>query len=240
MTLGVIGESGAGKTTLALALAALIEPAWAEVSGEVIFEGRNLLAQKERDLCLIRGAGIGMVFQDATGSLDPSVPVIKQVAEAIMFQRDWNKSKAAALEKAGRFLADMGLSPELLASAPYSYQLSGGLCQRAMIAAALACRPLLLLADEPTSSLDTTIQAQIIGLLKEKQRSSDLAMIFISHDLALVSTVADRILVMRKGFAVEQGEVSKVLNRPAHEYTAELVDTWEAASRRERDTVASA
>ena len=228
-TLGVVGESGAGKSTLALALAGLLDASQARVSGEVNFNGINLLALEEEELCRLRGSGVSMIFQDAAGSLNPSIPIIRQVAEAILLNSQEAMDKGEALAAARQLLAETGLSEELLSSAPYAHQLSGGLCQRAMITAALAAGPRLLVADEPTSALDTTIQLQIVELLKERQQSAGLALIFISHDLALVSTMADRILVMRDGCAVDQGDLSAILESPEHAYTAQLIDTWKAA-----------
>ncbi|MBE0429917.1 MAG: ABC transporter ATP-binding protein [Thermoleophilia bacterium] len=233
VTLGVIGESGAGKSTLALALAGLIDRSASSLSGEIFFDGVELLALDERELCRVRGSGIGVVFQDPAGSLDPSLKVASQVAGAVRHHNPESIGRGAALVEAGRILTEMGLDEALLASAPYPHQLSGGLCQRAAIAATLACRPRLLIADEPTSSLDTTVQSQIMDLLSGRQRSQGVAMIFISHDLALVSGIADRILVMKDGCVVEQGDASVVLNNPVHAYTAGLISVWEAASRGE-------
>lgn len=224
-TLGVIGESGAGKTTLALAVSGLLDMAAAEVSGEVLFEGRDLLKQAERELCEIRGSGIGLVLQDPRASLDPCMRVDTQVAEAI---RSHNKlSRSESKRMARKQLAEVGLDEEVLESAPFAHQLSGGQAQRAMIAAALACSPRLLIADEPTSSLDVTTQAEIVRLLSDLQKQAGLAMIFISHDLALVSLVAESILVLCDGRVVEHGDKAQVLNQPAHSYTRSVIESWE-------------
>lgn len=226
-TLGIIGESGAGKTTLANVLAGLHEPSAVKVSGEILFEGRDLLSLGEDELCSIRGAGIGMIFQDPMGSLDPTMPVIRQVAEPLRIHR--RISKEAALMQAAQLLAEMGVGEDTLSVATYAHQLSGGLCQRAMIAAALACNPRVLIADEPTSALDTITQAQIIDLLVTRKTINSLAMIFISHDLSLVSRVADHILVMRRGEAIQLDSTAEVINGRRHPYTAELIAAWEGA-----------
>lgn len=237
-TLGIIGESGAGKTTLALALLGLLDLNIAEVSGEVILEGRNLLLLPEKELCRLRGSKIGIIFQDPVGSLDPAMKIDDQVAEAIRLHR--KTSRREALELARQQLAAVGISKELLDVAPYAHQLSGGLCQRAMIAVALAARPIILIADEPTSSLDVTLQAQILSLLKTQQRQAGLAMIFISHDLALVSKVADCIMVMHEGKMVELGSRDEVLNSPRHLYTSSLVSAWRTGLTKGDGNVASA
>lgn len=224
MTLGVIGESGAGKSSVALAINGLLDSSSADVSGEVIFKGRDLLQLGEKELCDIRGREIGMIFQDPSASLNPTMRVIDQVAESINIHLPVDKKQARrnAIEE----LRKVGVKEQVLISAPYAYQLSGGLCQRIMIASALACRPKLLIADEPTSSLDVIIQAEIIELLKDRQVSEGLAILFISHDLALVSKIADYIIVMRSGVAVEQGKTQKILKNPEHAYTMELVEAW--------------
>ncbi len=220
-TLGIIGESGAGKSSLALAITGLLDEVTAEVTGEVFFKEKELLSLDEPGKCKLRGSEIGMIFQDPAGSLDPAMRVWDQVAEGIWQHQ--GADRKAARQQALIELQGVGLSRETLAAAPYVHQLSGGQCQRVMIAAALANAPDLLIADEPTSSLDVTLQSQIIGLLRKKQHTNGLAMIFITHDLALVSLIADEILVMYRGSAVEHGSCHDVLTAPSHPYTAELV-----------------
>lgn len=228
-TLGIIGESGAGKTTLALALAGLTDVTAAKVSGVISFDGHDLLALRESELCRLRGSGVSMIFQDASGSLDPSMPVVSQVAEAIMMHQEVADSETAKTE-ARKILAEIGVRDDVLAAAPYAHQLSGGLCQRVMIAAALACQPRLLVADEPTSSLDVITQAQIVSLIMDKKRAQGLTLIFISHDLAIVSNIADYLLVMQQGCALEWGETEEILRSPSNPYTASLIAAWEAAA----------
>ena len=235
-TIAIIGESGAGKTTLGLAIAGLLGRN-ASIDGQVTFDGKNLLALSEKAMCGIRGSGIGMIFQDPRGSLDPSMRVVDQVAEPLCLHQGLKLKEARG--QARRLLAAVNISDEVIAVAPYAYQLSGGLCQRVMIAAALACNPKLLIADEPTSSLDLILQAQIIELLRERQKESGLGVIFVTHDLALVSKIADRIIVMHEGAIVEQGSVEAVIDNPTNPYTAGLVSVWTSA-RREGEGIASA
>ncbi|MDA8167875.1 MAG: ABC transporter ATP-binding protein [Actinomycetota bacterium] len=222
--LGVVGESGAGKSTLGLALSGLIDSDGAELSGSIRLADNELTCLTDAQLCHIRGREIGMIFQDPIGSLDPAMPVVDQVAETIHLHT--RAGRREARRRARRQLADAGVGEETLAVAPYAHQLSGGLCQRVMIAAALAAQPSLLIADEPTSSLDVTLQAQILAMLRKEQRRRGLAVIFISHDLALVSKFADRMMVMRHGKVVEMGEAETVFSNPRHPYTRELVSAW--------------
>ncbi len=222
--LGVVGESGAGKSTLGLALSGLIDSEGAELSGSIRLADNELTCLTDAQLCHIRGREIGMIFQDPIGSLDPAMPVVDQVAETIYLHT--HAGRREARRQARRQLADAGVGEETLAVAPYAHQLSGGLCQRVMIAAALAAQPSLLIADEPTSSLDVTLQAQILAMLRKEQRRHGLAVIFISHDLALVSKFADRMMVMRHGKVVEMGEAETVFINPRHPYTRELVSAW--------------
>lgn len=223
MTIGIIGESGAGKSTMALAIAGLLERS-AKVDGQVIYDGRNLLMLSEKEMCRIRGSGISMIFQDPRSSLDPSMRVVDQVAEPLRFHLGVKHKEARV--QARRLLADVKVTDDVFAVAPRAHQLSGGLCQRVMIAAALACNPKVLIADEPTSSLDLTLQAQIIELLQERQKASGLGLVFITHDLALVSKIADRIMVMNEGVIVEEGDVDAVIGNPSSPYTAGLVSVW--------------
>ena len=223
--LGIIGESGAGKTSLALALMGLLDKDSVEVNGKIIFSGKNLLDLTEDGLCAIRGAGMGMIFQDSTGALDPSMKVLDQVAETVRLHLGVNRAKARKL--ALDILTEAGVSEEVLTVAPYAHQLSGGLCQRSMIAAALAGRPDVLIADEPTSSLDVTLQAQIISLLNKHRLATGMAIVFVSHDLALVSGFADEIVVLHSGEIVEFGSCGEVLGNPDHPYTKQLISAWD-------------
>lgn len=219
--IGIIGESGAGKTSVGLALAGLLHAADAEVTGRAIFGEKNLLALSEREMVSIRGGGIGMLFQDPVASLDPTMKVVDQVAEAIRLRgmAEGIDAKSMALEE----LARVGISEKALSAAPYAHMLSGGQCQRVQIAATLVGNPQLVIADEPTSSLDTTHQEKIIELLVARVRERDLAVIFISHDLPLVSGIADRVIVMREGRMVESGPCDRILSSPSSDFTKELI-----------------
>lgn len=237
-TLGVIGESGAGKSTLALALMGLHDRRETVTTGRIIWKGRRLEGISEREWLCLRGRELGMVFQDPVASLDPALRVERQAAGAIRQLAAVSRREAGT--RAASLLAEMGISPDLLETAPYPHQLSGGLAQRVMIALALAGSPELLIADEPTSSLDVTSQAAIVSLLKERQRRQGLAMIFISHDLALVASLADELLVMKDGEGVEYGPRDAVLARPAHPYTMSLIEAWREYQRPREGGVASA
>lgn len=227
-TLAIVGESGSGKSVTGLTVMGLLGRTTARVvGGSIIFDGRDnanidLLALDERSMSKIRGYDIAMIFQDPMSSLNPVFTVGDQVAEPLRVHR--NLSKHAARLQAVDLLRQVGISgPEERANA-YPHELSGGMRQRVMIAMALACDPRLLIADEPTTALDVTIQAQIIVLLRRLQVERRMAMIFITHDLKLVKEIADRVAVMYAGQVVEEGRVSDVLANPKHPYTRALLD----------------
>lgn len=235
-TLGIIGESGAGKTSLALALAGLHDRQECDVSGGILWKGRQLAGLTEAEWQRLRGGEIGMIFQDPQASLDSAMRVDRQVAAAVRLHAGAGKKEA--MIRAIELLAEVGINGQMLRAAPYAFQLSGGLAQRVMIALALAGEPELLVCDEPTSSLDLTTQAGIISLLRQRQRRLCLTMIFISHDLALVTSIADQVLVMRDGEAVELADREVILTRPAHPYTTSLINAWrEYQARREESNV---
>lgn len=223
--MGIMGESGAGKTTLGLALMGLHRPGAIRLRGEITFDGSKLSGLEESSLCRIRGSGLGMIFQDARGSLDPSMPVLKQVEELIRMYGGGAQSEVR--EEALVLLGGMGITPDILEMAPFAHQLSGGLCQRAAIAMALACKPSVLIADEPTSSLDTVTQGGIVSLLLKERENRGLAIIFISHDLPLVASFADNILVLSHGRIMEQNTAENILNNPRSEYTRKLLSSWQ-------------
>lgn len=222
--LAILGGSGAGKSSIALALPGLHERAVAEVTGEVMFCGRDILLMDEGQLDSLRGREIGMMFQDPRRSLDPTMKVENQVAEAVRLHHGLSRDEA--LVDARSRLASVGVSERLLQDAPYAHQLSSGLCQRAMMAIALTGDPELLIADEPTGSLDLTRQAQIISLLKERQADTGLAMVFITHDLGLAAAVADELLIVHEGEAVDYGSCETVMKSPGHPYSASMLSAW--------------
>ena len=221
--LALVGESGAGKTTAAMSVLRLL-PQEAEVlSGEVLFEGEDLLAMDERALRTVRGRRIAMIFQDPVAGLNPVLSIGSQVAEMLTSHQRLGKKDAqrAAL----RILKDVGLSdPERVAKA-YPFQLSGGMCQRVMIGIATALNPSVIIADEPTSALDVTIQAQILHQLAEMRSERGTAILLITHDFGVVAQLADDVAVMYGGRIVEQGNVMEMLRAPLHPYTHALLAT---------------
>src|SRR5579863_2121929 len=218
--LGVVGESGAGKSVSFLAFLGLLPPN-ARVAGSAQFCGAELLGAGVRALDRLRGAAIGMVFQDPMTSLTPHLAVGEQIAEVIVRHRalPW----AAARERAEALLRRVQVTDPARRMRQYPHELSGGMRQRVMIAIALACEPKLLIADEPTTSLDVTIQAQILALLAQLKREQGMAMVLITHDLGAVAGVADRVAVMRGGRVIETGPVAAILKAPRDPYTQALV-----------------
>ena len=235
--LGIAGESGSGKTATALAVTGLSAVAGARVSGQVLFEGRDLLAASADDLRRLRGRGIAMVFQDPLSSLHPLKRVGAQVAEAVRANRDTGRAAAGA--RAVELLAHVELPDPERAARSWPHELSGGMRQRAMIAMALAGDPRLLIADEPTSALDVTVQAQILRLIERLRAEHDTALVLITHDLGVLAGSVDDVAVMHAGRIVEQGPTTAVLAAPEDPYTRRLVasvprlDARRAESRRE-------
>jgi len=221
-TLALVGESGSGKSVTALSVVRLLPyPAASHPSGEIRFGGKDLLKAPERDLRKVRGADISMVFQEPMTSLNPLHTIERQVGEILSVHRGWSapKRRARVLE----LLQQVGIpNPEERLDA-FPHQLSGGQRQRVMIAMALANEPDLLIADEPTTALDVTVQAQILALLKELQSRLGMAMLFITHDLGIVRKIADRVCVMTEGKIVEQGATEEIFRRPQHAYTRKLL-----------------
>jgi ABC-type glutathione transport system ATPase component len=219
-TLGLVGESGSGKSTVALALLRLLPPAARVRSGAIRFDDTDILGAPEATLASLRGRRIAMIFQEPTAALDPVMTIGDQVAEPLVLheQRSWTDARA----EAQRLLERVGIPAARAAS--YPFELSGGQRQRAMIASAIALRPALLVADEPTTALDVTVQKEILDLLLGLQAEIGMAMVFISHDLAVVSEMADAVAVMRAGAIVEQGAATDVIARPQHPYTQALLD----------------
>ena len=230
-TYALVGESGCGKSATGLAILRLVEPGRI-AGGRLLFEGRELLDLDEKQMRSVRGARIGMVFQEPAAALDPVMRVGSQVAEALRVHKRFGRREA--LDEAVRLLGVVALpDPERQARA-YPHELSGGMMQRVMLAIALSCSPALLIADEPTTALDVTIQAQIIELLRELQRELGTAILLITHDLGVVNELADRIAVMYAGRIVEQGERVDVLSNGSHPYTQGLLRSIPAQSRRGR------
>jgi peptide/nickel transport system ATP-binding protein len=220
-TLGVIGESGSGKSMTALSIMQLL-PRGAQLQGSIHFDGRSLNTLSEEQLCDIRGSDIGMIFQEPMTALNPVKTIGDQVSESIRLHR--RVSAAEAQQLTAQTLERVGLPNSEFPLGRYPHELSGGQRQRVVIAIAVACQPKLLIADEPTTALDVTTQAGILDLLKTLQRDEGLALMLITHDLAVVSNMADEVVVMKKGLVVEQGELGAVFRSPSNPYTRLLFD----------------
>lgn len=221
-TLAIVGESGSGKSVTTKTLMGLSEKN-AEVSGQIDFKGRNLTELKEEDWVQIRGNEIAMIFQDPMTSLDPTMKIGMQIAEPILLHE--KVSKQEALDRALQLMKDVGIPNAAEHINDYPHQWSGGMRQRAVIAIALAANPEILIADEPTTALDVTIQAQILQLLKDIQKERQSSIIFITHDLGVVAGMADRVAVMYAGKIVEYGTVDEVFYNPQHPYTWGLLNS---------------
>jgi microcin C transport system ATP-binding protein len=220
-TLALVGESGSGKSVTALSILRLLDAGATHPSGRILFKGRDLLALPERDLRGIRGADITMVFQEPMTSLNPLHTIQRQIGEVLEVHRGLSGRKARA--RILELLELVGLRDAERRLNAYPHELSGGQRQRVMIAMALACEPDLLVADEPTTALDVTVQAQILALLADLQKRLGMAMLFITHDLGIVQRIADNVCVMLAGRIVEAGPVAEIFARPQHEYTRRLL-----------------
>jgi peptide/nickel transport system ATP-binding protein len=231
-TLGLVGESGSGKSLTALALLGLVRPPGRITSGSVRFRGRDLLALRESELRAIRGADIALIFQEPSTALNPVFTIGDQIAETLVVhgRADWPAARARAVE-----LLDAVRIPDPARRAQdYPHQLSGGQLQRVLIAMALACRPSLLIADEPTTALDVRIQADILDLLRDMRAQFGLAMLLITHDLGVVAGMADRVAVMQAGRIVEEAPVRTLFASPQHPHTRELLASIPGAGARSR------
>ncbi|MFF3936496.1 ABC transporter ATP-binding protein [Streptomyces phaeofaciens] len=222
-TLGIVGESGSGKSVTNLTVLGLHNPMFTTVEGEILLEGQELTTARESELERIRGNKVAMIFQDPLTALSPYYTVGRQIAEPYMKHR--GASRKAAWERTVEMLGKVGIPHPRERAKDYPHQFSGGMRQRAMIAMALVCDPDLLIADEPTTALDVTVQAQILDLLKDLQQDTGSAIIFITHDLGVIADMADDIMVMYAGNAVERGTVDEVLRSPRHPYTWGLLNS---------------
>ncbi len=220
--LAVVGESGCGKSVTAQMIMRLISSQTAEIGGSVRFEGRELLSLPERKMKSIRGAQIGMIFQDPMTSLDPTMPIGKQIMEGL---REHNRRmrRSEARERVVKVLGMVGIPEPERQLKRYAYEFSGGMRQRAVIAMAVVCKPKLLIADEPTTALDVTTQAQILDLIRNLKDELGTAVLLITHDMGVVSNMADRIAVFYAGKVVEEGDAADIFYSPAHPYTAALL-----------------
>ena len=225
-TLAVVGESGSGKSATALALTRLLpEPPARYPAGEILLGGRNLLALSERGLRAVRGREIAYVFQDPMTALNPVLTVRQQLAEVLALHRpDVPAGRRARDAEIVRALAEVGITEPERRLRAYPHELSGGMAQRVMIAMALACRPKLLVADEPTTALDATVQRQIIDLFKDIKGRLGMSVLLITHNFGILGGLADRVAVMFRGKLVEEGRTEDVLRNPQHPYTRALID----------------
>jgi oligopeptide/dipeptide ABC transporter ATP-binding protein len=222
-TLGIVGESGSGKSTLALSIMRLLPPAARIVGGEIRFEGEDLLKKSPREMRHIRGKRIAMILQDPMASLNPLFTIGDQVSESLRVHE--GASRTAAWTRAKGLLEAVRISAPAARMKEFPHQMSGGMRQRIVGAIAVACEPRLLIADEPTTSLDLTIQAQYLSLLRDLQKDHHLAMIFITHNLGIVAKMCDAVAVMYAGRVVEAGPIRDIFNKPAHPYTRALLDS---------------
>ncbi|MHC1743017.1 MAG: ABC transporter ATP-binding protein [Syntrophobacteraceae bacterium] len=219
--LAIVGESGCGKSVTALSIMGLLSPPGRIVGGEAWFEGRNLFALSEKEMQSIRGNRISMIFQEPMTSLNPVFRIQDQIAEVL--ERHRQATRKEALEQVVDLLGQVGIANPKLRMRDYPHQMSGGMRQRAMIAMALACRPQILIADEPTTALDVTIQAQILALLQEMRESTGTSILLITHDLGVVAETAEEVVVMYAGRVVESAPVRDLFESPLHPYTQGLM-----------------
>jgi len=222
-TLGLVGESGSGKSVTAFSIIRLVQEPGRIAGGSIQFQGKDLLALSEEEMRQVRGAGIGFVFQEPMAALNPVMRVGAHIAEALMVHGLASRSDARA-RAIDLLRAVKIVDPEKRVD-DYPHQLSGGMRQRVMMAIAIACRPPLVIADEPTTALDVTVQAQILELLRDMKTQFDLSMLLITHDFGVIAETADRVAVMHKGLIVEQGPVREILRNPKHPYTRGLLDS---------------
>lgn len=220
-TLGIVGESGSGKSVLSLATIGLL-PKTAQTKGQILFNGEDILKKTEKEMCRLRGCQIGMIFQEPMTALNPAMKVGEQIAEALKIHRKISRSEAKA--EVIRLLEMVKIPDPYRKVHSYPHEMSGGQRQRIGIAIALALQPDLLIADEPTTALDVTVQAEVLDILDELVEKLGIALIIISHDLGVIARIADRTLVMFRGDEIEQDHTQNVLRNPSNEYTRKLIE----------------
>jgi len=222
--LGLVGESGSGKSLTASAVLGMLPDAAAVDAGRVLLDGADVLRASRKELRRIRGSQVAAIFQNPVATLNPLIRVGDQIAELIRIHRDVPRRRAAA--EAVDLLAAMGIAEPERRARQYPHQYSGGMAQRAALARALACSPRLLIADEPTTGLDATVQAEVLALIVERVRAAGASVLLITHDLAAAAQICDRIAVMHDGVVVEEGPTAQVLTAPRDPYTRSLIDSY--------------
>lgn len=222
-TFAIVGESGSGKSTIALSLLRLHDLSYTRIEGEIEFQGQNLVELKEKELEKVRGKEIGMIFQDPLQALNPLHKIGRQLEESLIYHT--NMSATERKERAMQLLNDVGIPNPERTYESFPHELSGGMRQRIVIAIALSCNPALLVADEPTTALDVTIQAQILDLMRNLKENMHSSIILITHDLGVVAEMADRVAVMYAGQVVELATVEEIFNNPLHPYTRSLLSS---------------
>lgn len=232
-TVGIVGESGCGKSVTAMSLMGLLPPQAARIDGgEILFQGRDLLKLRPSQMADLRGNQLAMIFQEPMTALNPVLTIGEQLVEPLI--RHLGESPKPAWEKATKMITEVGLARAESLMTSYPHQLSGGMLQRIMIAMALSCKPQLLIADEPTTALDVTVQAQILRLLRDQARQNHMALMLITHDLGVIAQMADHVVVMYAGKIVEQGATAEVMRNPLHPYTQGLIASRPKAGERRR------
>ena len=232
-TLGIVGESGCGKSVTAMALMGLLPPQAARIDGgEITFQNQNLLGLKPSKMADLRGNQLAMIFQEPMTALNPVLTIGEQLCEPLIRHRGLSAKKA--WQQAITLINEVGLARAESLMAAYPHQLSGGMLQRIMIAMALSCKPQLLIADEPTTALDVTVQAQILRLLRDQARAHRMALMLITHDLGVIAQMAEYVVVMYAGRIVEQGPTADVLRQPLHPYTRGLIASRPVPGERRR------
>ncbi len=233
--LGLVGETGSGKSMTALTILNLLPPQGRILGGQIRFDGENLLDKTEEEMKGIRGRQISMIFQNPRESLNPVITIGEQIMD--IYQAHLGASKQEAYDHSVKMLKAVGLSDVVSLLNAYPHQLSGGMCQRAMIAMALSCNPRLLIADEPTTALDVTVQADVCDLILDMVRSEGASCLYITHDLGVVAQICDRVAVMYAGSVVESGSVHEIFESPQHPYTQGLIDSTLRVDRNSPITV---
>jgi ABC-type dipeptide/oligopeptide/nickel transport system ATPase component len=228
-TVGLVGESGSGKSVTALAILRLLQPPGRVARGRILFEGRDLLSLSEAEMRPVRGGRISLIFQEPMTALNPTMRVGDQIAESLIAH---GVDNGEAHRRTIELLEAVRIPDAVRRARDYPHQLSGGMRQRVMIAIALACRPPLVIADEPTTALDVTIQAQVLDLLRELKERFNLALLLITHDFGIIAEMADRVAIMRGGRLVEQGPVRQILRAPSEPYTRRLLSAVPGMGRR--------